>query len=51
MKRCNETSGQVVKCDHDNSLYGILHFDRVNIERKPKLNIVVLVAGNYCGSG
>ena len=36
MKRCNETSGQVVICDSENSLYGILHFDRVNIKRKPK---------------
>ena len=32
MERCNETSGQVVKCDSDNSLYGILHFDHVNIK-------------------
>ena len=41
MKRCNETSDQVVKCDSKNSLYGILHFDRVNIKRKPKPQLLL----------
>ena len=35
-ERCDEKSGRVVKCDGENCHYGLLHFDCVNVKRKPK---------------